>query len=62
MEGWRREDLVREDRYGKVMRAFAEKYNTLKGKNFRDDRDYLLPVPQNEIDYSNGMITQNPNF
>jgi hypothetical protein len=44
------------------MRAFAEKYNTLKGKNFRDDRDYLLPVPQNEIDYSNGMITQNPNF
>jgi len=62
MEGWRREDLVRQKRFGEVMRAFSVKYNTNKGKFFRDDRDYLFPIPQNEIDYSNRTITQNPNF
>lgn len=62
MEGWRREDLVRQKRFGETMRAFATKYNTLKGKLFRDDRDYLFPIPQNEIDYSNRTITQNPNY
>ena len=62
MEGWRREDLVRQKRFGEVMRAFAAKYNTNKGKFFRDDRDYLFPIPQNEIDFSNRTITQNPNF
>jgi len=62
MEGWRREDLIRQKRFGEVMRAFALKYNNVKGKNFRDDRDYLFPIPQNEIDYSNRVITQNPGF
>ena len=62
MEGWRREDLVRQKRFGAVMRAFAAKYNTIKGRLFRDDRDNLFPIPQNEIDYSNRTITQNPNF
>ncbi|MES2061906.1 MAG: RagB/SusD family nutrient uptake outer membrane protein [Bacteroidota bacterium] len=62
MEGWRREDLVRQKRFGEIMRAFAAKYNTNKGKLFRDDRDYLFPIPQNEIDYSNRTITQNPNY
>jgi tetratricopeptide (TPR) repeat protein len=62
MEGWRREDLVRQKRFGDVMRAFAAKYNTVKGKFFLDSRDYLFPIPQNEIDYSNGTITQNPGF
>lgn len=62
MEGWRRYDLMRQQRFGEVMRAFAGKYNTTKGKNFRDDRDYVLPIPQSEIDNSNGVITQNPNY
>ena len=62
MEGWRRDDLMRQKRFGTVMRAFAAKYNTTKGKNFSDDRDYLLPIPQNDIDYSNGIITQNKGY
>ncbi len=62
MEGWRREDLVRQKRYGQIMRAFAAKYNTNKGKFFTDSKDYLLPIPQNEIDYSNGTIKQNPGY
>ena len=62
MEGWRRDDLMRQKRFGTVMRAYAEKYATSKGANFSDDRDYLLPVPQGERDKSNGVLSQNPGF
>ena len=62
MEGWRRDDLMRQKRFGSVMRAFASQYGTTKGSNFNDDRDYLLPVPQSEIDNTDGEITQNPGY
>lgn len=62
MEGWRRDDLVRQKRYGEVMRAFSAKYNANKGKYFNDSKHYLLPIPQNEIDRTNGGLTQNPGY
>lgn len=62
MEGWRREDLQRQKRFGEVMRAYAQKYNTLKGANFDDARDYLLPIPQGEIDKSNDVLSQNDGY
>lgn len=62
MEGWRRDDLMRQKRFGEVMRAYAKKYNVQKGANFKDDRDYLLPIPQGEIDKSNNVLKQNPNY
>jgi tetratricopeptide (TPR) repeat protein len=62
MEGWRRTELIRQDRYGKVMHAFASKYHTVKGSNFNKARDNLLPIPQSEIDNSNGVIKQNPGY
>lgn len=62
MEGWRRDDLMRQKRFGTVMRAYAAKYDTSKGANFRDDRDYLLPIPQGERDKSNNILTQNPGY
>lgn len=68
MEGWRRDDLLRQKRYGQVMRAYATKYRPanyeglFKGENFKDDRDYLLPIPQGERDKSQGNLTQNPGF
>lgn len=62
MEGWRRDDLMRQKRFGEVMRAYAEKYNVQKGRNFDDSRDYLLPIPQGEIDKSNGILKQNTGF
>lgn len=62
MEGWRRDDLMRQHRFGEVMRAYAEKYNVQKGRNFDDSRDYLLPIPQGEIDKSNDVLTQNPGY
>ena len=62
MEGWRRDDLMRQKRFGTIMRAYATKYNTSKGANFRDDRDYLFPIPQGERDKSNNILSQNPGF
>lgn len=68
MEGWRRDDLVRQKRFGTVMRAYAAKYKPagyqglFKGENFNDAKDYLLPIPQNERDASHGNLTQNPNY
>jgi hypothetical protein len=62
MEGWRRDDLMRQKRFGEVMRAYAQKYNTTKGANFDDSRDYLLPIPQSERDKSNDVLSQNPGY
>ena len=62
MEGWRRDDLMRQKRFGTVMKAYAAKYGTMKGANFNDSRDYLLPIPQTEIDKSNQVLTQNPGY
>lgn len=62
MEGWRREDLLRQKRFGEVMKAYAAKYNTDKGANFNDNKDYLLPIPLSEIDKTNGLLTQNPSY
>ena len=44
------------------MRAYATKYNVQKGRNFDDERDYLLPIPQGERDKSNNILTQNPKY
>lgn len=62
MEGWRREELIRQKRFGQVMKAYATKYNTTKGARFEENRDYLLPIPQSEIDRTNNIVTQNPNY
>ena len=62
MEGWRRDDLMRQKRFGEIMRDYAQKYNTNKGSNFNDARDYLFPIPQGERDKSNNALTQNEGF
>jgi len=62
MEYIRRFDLVRQKRYGQVMREFATKYNTDKGSNFNDGYHYLWPIPGNEVNMSNGKLVQNPGY
>lgn len=68
MEGWRRDDLVRQKRFGDVMRAYAVKYKPsnydgiFKGENFDDRRDYRLPIPQGERDKTQGNLTQNDGY
>ena len=54
--------MMRQHRFGEVMRAYTNKYNVQKGRNFDDERDYLLPIPQGERDKSNNILTQNPKY
>ena len=54
--------MMRQHRFGEVMRAYANTYNVQKGRNFDDERDYLLPIPQGERDKSNNILTQNPKY
>lgn len=62
LEGDRFYDLVRQGRAGDVLRAFAQKYSTDKGSNFRDGVHERFPVPQDEIDRTNGLIIQNNGY
>lgn len=55
-------ELVRQKRAGTVLRAYAEKYDTSKGAGFRDGVNEIFPVPQTEINLSDGKITQNPGY
>lgn len=52
-EEWRWFDLKRTDRLKTTLIA--------DGKNW-DDRYYLFPIPQSEVDASNKLITQNPGY
>jgi hypothetical protein len=54
--------LVRQGRAGEVLRAYAAKYNTAKGKGFRDGVNEVFPLPQSEINLSKGKISQNPGY
>ena len=47
-------DLVRQGRAGTVLRAL--------GKPFVDGKHELFPIPQTEIDLSNGKLKQNPGY
>ncbi len=58
----RRFDLLRTGRMGETMRNYAQSYNTQKGANFTDGKHEVLPIPQSEIDLSNGLIEQNPGY
>jgi hypothetical protein len=55
-------ELVRQGRAGEVLRAYAAKYNTAKGKGFRDGVNEVFPLPQSEINLSKGKISQNPGY
>ncbi len=55
-------DLARQGRVGKVMRAYSQKYNSIKGKNFKDGRNEIFPVPTAQVTASNGTMEQNPEY
>ena len=56
MEGLRFFDIVRQGRAAFLIKASAE------GKLFREGVNEVFPIPQAEIDLSNGVITQNPGY
>lgn len=55
-------ELVRQGRAGDVMRGYAAKYTTAKGSGYRDDINEIFPIPQAEINLSQGLLTQNPGY
>ncbi|MDL2208298.1 RagB/SusD family nutrient uptake outer membrane protein [Parabacteroides sp. OttesenSCG-928-O15] len=61
-EGQRFWDLVRQGRAGQVMRAYSSKYNSLKGRSFKDGISELQPIPLTQVTKSNGTLEQNPGY
>lgn len=60
-EGHRYFDLKRWRIIGEVMNNFDEPTLPLY-KSVFEDRFYLWPIPQSEIDKNNGILVQNPNY
>lgn len=58
-EGQRFWDLVRQGRAGKVMKAYSQKYNSLKGQNFVEGKSEVFPIPEDQVTLSNGAMEQN---
>jgi hypothetical protein len=54
-------DIVRQGRAAKILHAFASESSTShnRGMKFIEGVNELFPIPQNEIDLSNGVVTQN---
>jgi hypothetical protein len=44
------------------MRTFGQTWKTTKGASFDDNVHNLCPIPQDEIDRSNGKLVQNPGY
>lgn len=62
LEGLRLYDLIRWGDYASTMQAFYETYGFAgKGRN-ADANSWPFPIPQIEIDRSNGKLTQHPNY
>ena len=62
MEYHRRVDLLRTDRLGDTMLAFAARWNTPKGRTFVKGQHELMPIPLQEITRTNGTLKQNPKY
>ena len=60
-EGHRYFDLKRWRIIGEIMNNFDEPTLPLY-KSVFEDRFYLWPIPQSEIDKNNGVLVQNPNY
>lgn len=55
-------DIVRQGRAASVLRTFAETRSNHRGLYFREGVNEIFPIPQTEIDISNGVVTQNPGY
>lgn len=55
-------DLVRSGQAAKVMHAFGARRANRRGAYFREGVHNLLPIPQTEVDVSNGKVEQNPGY
>ena len=66
MEGWRFFDLVRwgiaAETLNDYFDAETQRRDYLEDAGFQEGRDEYLPIPQQQIDFSDGSYTQNPGW
>ena len=55
-------DVVRQGRAAKVLHDFATETTYNRGKYFIEGINEIFPIPQNEVDITNGLVTQNPGY
>ena len=55
-------DLVRSGQVAKVLHAIGARRANRRGAYFREGVHNLLPIPQTEVDVSNGKVEQNPGY
>ena len=55
-------DLVRQKRAAEVIKTYGLKRANKRGYYFREGVNELFPIPQSEIDISNGVVEQNPGY
>lgn len=62
LEGLRLYDLVRWGEYASTMRSFYEQYGFADKGRDASENSWPFPIPQIEIDRSNGVLVQHPNY
>jgi len=55
-------DLVRQGRAASVLHAFGSNPRYARARNFKEGKHEVMPIPQNEIDLSNGVVEQNSGY
>lgn len=55
-------DIVRQGRAKELLKNFSETRSNKRGLYFREGINEIFPIPQTEIDVSNGVVTQNPGY
>lgn len=55
-------DLARSGRAARYIHAYAADVINRRGELFREGVNEIFPIPQTEIDISNGVVTQNPGY
>ena len=55
-------DIVRQGKAAQLLHAFAVETTHNRGINFVEGINEIFPIPQNEIDISNGVVTQNSGY
>lgn len=62
LEGFRLYDLIRWGSYASTMKAFYQKYGFADKGRDASEKSWPFPIPQIEIDRSNGILLQNENY
>ena len=55
-------DIIRQGRAVSIFHTFAGYTATRRGAYFREKVNEIFPIPQTEIDISNGVVEQNPGY